>query len=84
MATQDIVPAGRNGGVVSYFYDPRIRGIVYQFVVFVAIVSLVYWIIGNTIENLNRLNIASGFTFLKGRAGFDLSQTLVPFTSDST
>lgn len=84
MATQDIVPAGRGGGVVSYFYDPRIRGIVYQFVVFVAIVSLVYWIIGNTIENLNRLNIASGFTFLNGRAGFDLSQTLVPFTSDST
>ncbi|MGH6762730.1 MAG: amino acid ABC transporter permease [Phyllobacterium sp.] len=84
MATQDIAPAGRSGGVVSYFYDPRIRGIVYQAVVFVAIVSLVYWIIGNTIENLNRLNIASGFSFLSGRAGFDLGQTLVPFTSDST
>ena len=31
--------------------------------------------LGNTIENLRRSNIASGFDFLQGRAGFDISDT---------
>lgn len=84
MASQDIAPAGRESKIVTYFYDPRIRGLIYQTVVFVAIVSLVYWITQNTITNLQRLNIPSGFAFLNGRAGFDLSQALVPFSSDST
>ena len=65
-------------------YDPRVRGIVYQLLVFVAIVALVYWIVGNTVANLQRAHIASGFGFLRGRAGFDISQTLIPYTSDST
>ena len=35
-------------------------------------------------ENLQRANIASGFGFLRGRAGFDISQTLIAYTSNST
>jgi general L-amino acid transport system permease protein len=69
---------------VSFIYDPRIRGIFYQVVVFVALVALIWWIVGNTIENLQRAKIASGFAFLKGRAGFDLSQSLIDYSSDST
>src|SRR5262245_55299796 len=69
----------------SFINDPRIRGILYQVVVFVALVAFVWWIVGNTIENLHRANIASGFTpLLKGRAGFDLGQSLIPYSSDST
>ena len=40
----------------------------------------IYWIIGNTIENLRRSNISSGFGFLQGRAGFDVSDSLIPFS----
>ncbi|WP_367715021.1 amino acid ABC transporter permease [Nitratireductor sp. GISD-1A_MAKvit] len=69
---------------VSLLYDPRVRGIAYQVVVFVGLVALIYWIIGNTTENLQRANIASGFGFLEGRAGFDIGDTLVEFSSDST
>jgi general L-amino acid transport system permease protein len=64
--------------------DPKIRGLIYQVVVFVLLVVFIYWIIGNTIENLRRANIASGFGFLNGRAGFDVSQNLIEYTSDST
>src|SRR5690606_14678120 len=32
---------------------------------------------------LQRANIASGFGFLNGRAGFDISQTLIQYSSDS-
>ena len=68
----------------SLLYDPKARGLVFQAIMLVALVAFVWWIIGNTAENLKRSNIASGFDFLNGRAGFDLAQTPVAFTSDST
>lgn len=68
----------------SFLNDPKMRGIIYQVVVFVALVGCIWWIVDNTIENLQRAKIASGFAFLKGRAGFDISQSLVGYSSDST
>ncbi len=35
----------------------------------------------NAIENLQRAKIASGFGFLENTAGFDISQTLIPFSA---
>jgi general L-amino acid transport system permease protein len=61
-----------------------VRGIAAQALVAIIIIGLVAWFASNTIENLQRLNIASGFGFLWNRAGFDISQTLIPYTSDST
>ncbi|MCO5733943.1 amino acid ABC transporter permease [Rhizobium sp. SSA_523] len=68
----------------SLIYDPKVRGIFYQ-VLTVALVALFVWTITqNTINNLAKANIASGFGFLEGRAGFDIAQTLIPYSSDST
>ena len=83
MATPDIA-ADDGVSRASWLYDPKIRGIVTQVVVFVALVVFVYWIVDNTVENLRRANIASGFAFLGGRAGFDVSESLISFSSDST
>lgn len=69
---------------VSWINDPKVRGIVVQIVVAAALVLFVWWIIGNTSENLRRANISSGFGFLNGRAGFDVSQALVEFSANST
>jgi general L-amino acid transport system permease protein len=68
----------------SILYDPKIRSIVFQIVVFVALVLAVGWIVNNTIENLRRANISSGYGFLDSRAGFDIAVALIPFSSDST
>ena len=83
MATQDI-PHGVGGGRASLLYDPKVRGIFFQVLVVAALVAFIWWIVGNTVENLKRANIASGFAFLNGRAGFDLSDSLIAFDSDST
>lgn len=69
---------------VSWINDPKVRGIVVQLLVAVALVLFVWWIIGNTNDNLRRANISSGFGFLNGRAGFDVSQALVEFSANST
>ncbi|MFZ1680433.1 MAG: amino acid ABC transporter permease [Rhizobiaceae bacterium] len=65
-------------------YDPKTRGIVFQVVVFTLVLLFFWWISVNTIENLQRSKIASGFGFLNGRAGFDVSDSLIAFDSDST
>lgn len=68
----------------SILYDPKVRSIVFQIVVFVVLVLAIGWIVSNTIENLKRANISSGYGFLDSRAGFDIAVALIPFTSDST
>lgn len=76
--------ASQQNGRASVFYDPKIRGIFFQAVLFVALVAFVWWIADNTAANLRRAHIASGFGFLNGRAGFDVSDALIPYSSDST
>ncbi|MEI5677392.1 MULTISPECIES: amino acid ABC transporter permease [unclassified Mesorhizobium] len=83
MASQEIL--GRDAGSrVSLMNDPKIRGIFFQIVVVALLAAAIYWIVGNTVENLRRANIASGFSFLRGRAGFDISDSLIAYSSDST
>ena len=81
MAVTD-VSTSRGGD--SLLNDPKARGLLFQGIMLAALLFFVWWIIGNTAENLKRSNIASGFGFLNGRAGFDLAQTPIAFTSDST
>jgi general L-amino acid transport system permease protein len=83
MASQETI-RHRDPARASFLNDPKVRGIFYQAVVFIVLVVFIYWIIGNTVENLRRANIASGFGFLSGRAGFDVSQSLIEYSSDST
>jgi general L-amino acid transport system permease protein len=68
----------------SLFYDPVIRGIVFQLLLAVAIVYFIYSGISNAATNLARAGIASGFGFLDQRAGFDIGQTLIAYTNNST
>ncbi len=65
-------------------YDPKTRGVLFQLLVVVALVWLGYEIVTNTIENLRRQGIASGFDFLGHTAGFDISQTLIAYENTST
>jgi general L-amino acid transport system permease protein len=77
-------PRAKEPARASWVNDPKIRSIVYQVLVAAALIAFIYWIIGNTSENLRRANIASGFGFLYGRAGFDVSQSLIAYSADST
>ena len=79
-AERDRRPSAR----VSPLNDPRIRGIIFQVVIAVAVIAFAAWLVNNTYENLRRANIASGFGFLWHRAGFEISQTLISYTPDST
>ena len=82
MASQEVLREAPSRA--SLINDPKVRSIFYQCLVVALLVSGVWWIVHNTIVNLTNLHIASGFAFLKGRAGFDISETAIAYSSDST
>jgi general L-amino acid transport system permease protein len=86
MAVDEIVPGTVSEAPprASLLYDPKIRAIVFQVLLAAALLAFVLWIADNTITNLRRANVASGFDFLWNRSGFDIAQSLIPYSSAST
>ncbi|OBZ94039.1 amino acid ABC transporter permease [Pararhizobium polonicum] len=84
MTIDATIPPGKDKPTGSILNDPKVRGIIYQAVTLLLLAAFIYWVTTNTIENLKRANIASGYGFLNGRAGFDVGQSLIAFSSDST
>jgi len=65
-------------------YDTRYRSLTIQ-VVFLVLLSLfLWWLVANTIHNLALKDKDFDFGFLSVRAGYDINQTLIPYTNDST
>ncbi len=69
---------------VSLLYNPTVRNIAYQVILCALIVFLAWSAIRNAIDNLARAKIASGFGFWNNTAGFDISQTLIDYSTVST
>lgn len=68
----------------SILYNPEYRSYFFQVLTVLVIVWLIYQAWSNAAENLARSNMTAGFGFLSARAGFDLGQSLIEYTSDST
>lgn len=68
----------------SWFYDPKIRSFVFQVVTVIALALLVYFIVRNTSQNLKARNIAQGFDFLTTTGGFEVVQSPIEFTRESS
>jgi len=68
----------------SLLTNPILRSIVYQVLLCAAVGLLAYAAISNAAENLARARIATGFGFWNTTAGFDISQTLIDYSSQSS
>ena len=78
------VPTGDLPARVAFYNDPKVRSIAYQVVLCAVIGFLVWGAASNAIENMRKAHIASGFGFWSHTAGFDISQTLIHFDSQSS
>ena len=77
-------PPPATPAATSWLTDPRVRAIAAQALFVLVLAAFFIWIGLNTYANLKRANIASGFGFFGSRAGFDISQTPIPYTMEST
>jgi general L-amino acid transport system permease protein len=62
----------------------RLRAIALQAGLVVVAVGLAYAAAINAAQNLRQAHIASGFGFWNNTAGFDISQTLIPYSSSTS
>ncbi|NRA98442.1 MAG: ABC transporter permease subunit [Rhodobacteraceae bacterium] len=64
--------------------DTRYRGYTFQFIALLLLVFAIAWLGQNLIQNLQAAGLDISWTFLGEPAGYDINQTLIPYTSQST
>jgi general L-amino acid transport system permease protein len=65
-------------------YDTRYRSMTIQVIAFILIMSGLFWLANNTVQNLSALGKDFNFAFLSNRAGYDINQRLIEYSNDST
>ena len=79
-----VLSEGNRHERVSMFNNPKIRAIVVQIVFILLLVWAGYEIAVNTSENLARLGKKIDFSFLQRTSGFDIIQTLISYSRESS
>ena len=69
---------------VPFYRDPKYRGLALQIGLCAALAGLAYIAIQIAADNLARSHVASGFGFWNVTAGFDISQTLIDYSPQSS
>lgn len=72
------------GPRASLLNDPQFRALAYQVLVVGAVVVVGWYLVSNTLNNLARQNIATGFGFLDREASFAISESLIDYSPAST
>jgi len=69
---------------VAPWNDPVVRGWVFQVVVVGLVAGLAWYLVSNTIDNLARQKIASGFDYLGRETGFEIGDSMIEYSPAST
>jgi general L-amino acid transport system permease protein len=72
-------PAG-----TPFWLDPAKRSIVYQVTVVCMVGLLGWYLVSNTLHNLRRQNIATGFGFLQKESSFEIGESLISYSAADT
>jgi general L-amino acid transport system permease protein len=67
-----------------FWLDPKKRSIFYQAGLLVLVVLLAWYLVSNTLINLEKQSIATGFGFLKKEAAFEIGEPLIPYSAADT
>jgi general L-amino acid transport system permease protein len=67
----------------ALIYDTRYRSITIQVIVLLLFGLFISWLFANVVGNLEAKGKTFNFGFLWSRAGYDIEQTLIPYTNDN-
>ncbi len=68
----------------SLWNDPKVRGMFFQALLLFGVVYAGMYLFNNTVANLERQGIASGFAFMNSTAGFGIITSLIEYTEASS
>ncbi len=69
---------------MSFLRNNRIRAVLFQVIVLLAIIFFFYNATGNALSNIESRGIQTGFGFLEAESGFDIAEHLIDYSSTST
>ncbi len=81
---KEALPPAKPPAKPPVWNDPRYRALFFQVLVLGGIILLCVFLVHNTLANLARQGIASGFDFLGRTAGFSISMTLIEYAEENT
>jgi general L-amino acid transport system permease protein len=71
-------------GKIPFLNDPDKRAILYQIGVAAMVALLGYYLISNTLANLERQAIATGFGFMEKESAFEIGESLISYSAADT
>ena len=66
---------------ISFWYDPDKRSILYQIGAACLFALVAWYLISNTMANLESQSIATGFGFLEKEASFEIGESLIEYSA---
>jgi len=69
---------------IPFWHDPTKRAIIYQIAVLGMVGVVAYYLFTNTLANLERQNIATGFGFFSKEASFEIGESPIPYSAADT
>ena len=69
---------------VPFWLDPKKRAIFYQIAVWLLTILLAYYLVSNTLVNLEKQSIATGWGFLNKESAFEIGESLIPYSAANT
>ncbi len=80
-ATAGARPPRRSGG--RSFYDKEVQGVIWQIVTLGAVLGIGWYLYSNMVHNLETRQIQTGWDFLWRASSFDISESMIEYSSAS-
>lgn len=71
----------KSSKAISFWHDPDKRSIIYQIGAACLFVFVAWYLVSNTMANLERQSIATGFGFLENEAAFEIGESLIEYSA---
>ncbi len=69
---------------VPFYNDPKKRAILFQIATLLGVGLLAFYLISNTITNVEKQSIATGFGFLEKESAFEIGESAIRYSSADT
>jgi general L-amino acid transport system permease protein len=77
-------PQPQTASKVPLWRQPAFRALVFQALLVAGIAAFGYYLLNNTLTNMDQRGITTGFGFLSNEAGFGILQSLIPYDETYT
>ncbi|HCW68367.1 MAG TPA: amino acid ABC transporter permease, partial [Thalassospira lucentensis] len=73
----------RSKSLVDYLNDENVRAVLYQIIAIGLVILAGWYLVSNTLHNLEKQNISTGYGFLDLEASFEISETMIDYSAKS-